>query len=205
MRFGIPALFLAMAGLWACSSSPDIVAKPNPNLAGATYAHVLVYVEAPDREWRESLETLLSEELAAYGVAAVPAFTLVDGLSSENDADAVVAVAVSETGVREEWVQQQTGAGTISSNTLVSFSSSGMGSTGGSAPAQCKTRTLSGEGFAAKTPWAVIAVTVVDRETREPVWRSATEFEGAARSDFADLRQAYAHSIARKMAGDGLW
>ena len=205
MRLECSALFLLAASLCGCSASPEIVAERSPDPAGTGYRHVLVYAEAPDREWRESLESLLSKELSAFGIAAVPAFTLADGLSGQSATDAVIVIAVSDTGMREEWVQPQSGVGTISSNALVSFSGSGMGSTGGSSPAQCKTRALSGAGYNATTPWAVIAVTVVDRATREPVWRSATEFEGEANSDFENLRRAYARSIATKMDKDDLW
>jgi hypothetical protein len=205
MRLGFTALLLASAGICACSTSPQTQVRGTPDPATAGYADVLIYAEAPDREWRESLETLLSKELSAYGITALPASALAEGSSGAGDADAVVVIAVSETGIREKWVQQQTGSGTMSSNTLVSFGGSGTGSPAGSAPAQCKTRELAGQGFAVRTPWAVIAVTVVDRATREPVWRAATEFEGQAGSDFDSLRRDYVHSLAREMAKDGLW
>ena len=201
MRIGIPSLLLMAASLWACASSPEVVAERTPNRAGTAYSHVLVYVEAPDREWRESLETLLCEELSAQDVAAVPAFTVSDGMGAAGDVDAVVAVVVSDTGIREQWVEQPAMSGTLSSNSLLAIG----GSAAGPSPVQCKNRELGGTGFSADVPWAVIAVSVVDRETRETVWKSAVEFEGTVRSDFADLRRDYARTIARKMTRDGLW
>jgi hypothetical protein len=190
-----------VAGLSACATSPDTPAAGSPAHDDSRYSQVLIYAEAPDREWRESLETSLARELSDTDVTAIPAFTMSDGMAAAEDVDAVIVIAVSETGVREQWIEQPAMSGTLSSNSLAAIG----GPASGPSPAQCKTRELAGAGFAAEVPWAVIAISVIDRETKETVWKSAAKFEGAVRSDFEDLRQDYARSVARKMNKDGLW
>lgn len=195
----------ALAGLYGCASSVDLPAEMNPAYANASYSNVLVVAEAPDREWRESLESLLVEELTGFSVAAIPAYATADGIAEGTDADAIIVVTVAETGIDEDWVEQRALSNQMTSNTLVSMSGSQTGAAGGSAPAQCKTTSQTGGGFLVKTPWAVIAISVVDRETRDVVWKSAVRYEGEARSDFGDLRKDYARTVARQMSRDGLW
>ena len=200
-----PNLVLATAGagLCACASAPDIVAEKNPAYADTSYSRVLVYVDGPGEEWHECLETFLVHELEGFGVLGVPGHQPADDPAS--DVEAVLVVTVGDAGVRENWVEQRSMTSTMSSNTLVSFDGSMSGSTGGSAPAQCKTTGQSGAGFATQTPWAVIVTSIIDTDSRETVWKAATEFEGATRSNFEDLRHNYARTIARQMAKDGLW
>ena len=196
-------LATAVAGVCACASAPDIVAEKNPAYADTSYSSVLVYVDGPSQEWHECLETFLVHELDRFGVLGIP------GHRSDDDAagavEAVLVVTVGDAGVREEWVQQRSMNNTMSSNTLVSFGASVSGSVSGSAPAQCKSTEQTGAGFTAQTPWAVIVTSIVDKDSRETVWKAATEFEGAKRSNFEDLRHNYARTIANKMASDGLW
>ena len=196
-------LAATVAGLCACASAPDIVAEKNPAYADASYSRILVHVDGPSQEWHECLETFLIHELDRFGVQGIPGHQSAGGASG--DVEAVLVVTVGDAGVREDWVQQRSMTDTMSSNTLVSFGSSVSGSSSGSAPAQCKTTEQTGAGFTRQTPWAVIVTSIVDKNSRETVWKAATEFEGATRSNFEDLRHNYARTIAKKMAEDGLW
>lgn len=196
-------LATAVASVCACASAPNIVAEKNPAYADTSYSRVLVYVDGPGQEWHECLETFLIHELDRYGVVGIAGHPSAE--SAADEVEAVLVVTVGDAGVREDWVQQRSMTTTMTSNSLVSFSGTVSGSTGGSAPAQCKTIGQSGAGFATQTPWAVIVTSVVDRASRDTVWKAATEFEGAERTNFEDLRHNYARTIADKMASDGLW
>ena len=90
----------ALAGLYGCASSVDFAAELNPAYEGIRYASALVVAEAPDIEWRESLETLLVEELSGFSIAAIPAHTTVDSAVRGTDADAIVVVTVAGNLVR---------------------------------------------------------------------------------------------------------
>lgn len=195
-------LATAVAGMYACATAPEIVAEKNPAYADTSYSSVLVYVDGPGQEWHTCLETFLIHELDSFGVLGVPGHESAEEAAA--DVEAVLVVTVSDAGVREDWVEQRSMNNTMSSNALVSFGGV-SGSTGGSAPAQCKTTGQSGSGFTTQTPWAVIVTSIVDKSSRETVWKAATEFEGAKRSNFEDLRHNYARTIAKTMARDGLW